>query len=223
MDGTSYIHNTWKDVEPTQKPRTSVLFDNHGKVQCIGNQAQTQYITSMSNDGWKLFERFKMSLFGMLCARIIITQYMYQTNCLYALINQNIIETPTWKSDLKTVQQQIKKVDLMVNTIPSSNDPKLYELSETVFMAQLRFLKEQAAAFMKKNFKRKRKIKYDEKTFTDVQWILTVPAIWSDKAKQQMKDWAIKAELITGNIKNQLKIVYEPVCNHYVIISLSSL
>ena len=37
-------------------------------------------------------------------------------------------------------------------------------------------------------------------------------AIWSDKAKQQMYDWAIKAKLINGNIKDQLKIVYEPDC-----------
>ena len=63
-DGSTYIHNTWKDVEPTQKPKTSVLFDNNGNVQCIGNQAVMQYITSMSNTGWKLFERFKMHLYG---------------------------------------------------------------------------------------------------------------------------------------------------------------
>ena len=110
----------------------------------------------------------------------------------------------------------MNKVNLS-DKIQSSNDPKLYESSEVVFIAQLKFLKEKAADFMKQTFKRKKRIKYDEKTFTDVQWILTVPAIWSDKAKQQMKDWAVKAGLITGNIPNQLKIVYEPVCNMCIL------
>eukprot|EP01083_Nonionella_stella_P119506 357292_1 len=181
-DGTSYIHNLWKDVEPSQKPRTSVLFDNTGKVQCIGNQAAMQYINCMANDGWKLFERFKMSLF----------------------------ETPSWKTDIKSVSESVQKVDLFADQIQSSNDPKLFELSETVFVTQLSFLREQATAFMKQNFKRRKKMKYNVNT--DIQWILTVPAIWSDKAKQQMKQWGIKAKLFDGNIPNQLKIVYEPDC-----------
>ena len=63
-DGSCYIHNTWKDTQPTQKPRTSVLFDSNGDVQCIGTDAKMQYINSHNNAGWKLFERFKMSLFG---------------------------------------------------------------------------------------------------------------------------------------------------------------
>eukprot|EP01084_Bolivina_argentea_P095193 171158_1 len=181
-DGTSYIHNTWKDVEPTQKPRTAVLFDNNRNVQCIGNQAAMQYITSMSNTGWKLFERFKMSLF----------------------------ETPKWTSEIRNVSHSVKKVDIFADQIQATNDPKLFEFSETVFVAQLKFLREQAIQFMKKNFKRKKKMKYDEQI--DIQWILTVPAIWSDKAKEQMKQWAIKAGLINNKISNQLKIVYEPDC-----------
>jgi len=46
----------------------------------------------------------------------------------------------------------------------------------------------------------------------DVQWILTVPAIWSDRAKAKMERWAEKAELIQPKIVNHLRIVYEPDC-----------
>merc|ERR1719447_2245515 len=46
----------------------------------------------------------------------------------------------------------------------------------------------------------------------DVQWILTVPAIWSDRAKAKMERWAEKAKLIQPKIVNHLRIVYEPDC-----------
>ena len=184
QDGSTYIHNLWKDVSSTEKPKTSVLFDNFGDVQCHGNQAVIQYISSMSNDGWKLFERFKMKL--------------YDNN-------------PKWKKKIITNQHNNKfmqKVDLH-ETITSTNNNLIKENSETVFVAQLKFLKNEAMTFITRNFKRKKKIKFNQ---DEIQWILTVPAIWSDKAKQRMKDWAIKAGLIEGHIPNQLKIVYEPVC-----------
>ena len=63
-DRSCYIHNTWKDAQPTEKSRSAVLFDNHNQVQCIGAASKMQYINSHNNAGWKLFERFKMSLFG---------------------------------------------------------------------------------------------------------------------------------------------------------------
>eukprot|EP01084_Bolivina_argentea_P289301 496741_1 len=41
---------------------------------------------------------------------------------------------------------------------------------------------------------------------------MTVPAIWSEKAKYQMKQWMIDAELVDINIKDQCLIVYESDC-----------
>ena len=184
-DGSTYIHNSWKDVSSIEKPKTSVLFDNNGDVQCHGNQAVIQYISSMNNNGWKLFERFKMKL--------------YQSD-------------PKWKSQIKTIKHHhMKKVDLR-EQITSTNNNNMTEDSQTVFVAQLKFLKNEAMTFINRNFKRKKKMKFNQ---DEIQWILTVPAIWSDKAKQRMKDWAIIAGLIEGHIPNQLKIVYEPVCIVY--------
>lgn len=180
QSGETFIHNLWKDVPSTEKPKTSVLFDNHGEVQCHGHQAVIQYISSMSNDGWKLFERFKMKLYA----------------------------DPLWKSEIHSVQHSVEKVDIE-ERIESTNDPSMSAPSETVFVAQLQFLKSEAMSFILRNFRRKKRIQF---TPDDIQWILTVPAIWSDRAKQRMKDWAVAAGLVEGHITSQLKMVYEPDC-----------
>ena len=44
----------------------------------------------------------------------------------------------------------------------------------------------------------------------DIQWIITVPAIWNDAARKQMKQWAIDSGLVDSNIPNQCKIALEP-------------
>ena len=46
----------------------------------------------------------------------------------------------------------------------------------------------------------------------EIQWIVTVPAIWNDDAKRKMKEWIIKAGLVDPSIDNQCRIVYEPDC-----------
>eukprot|EP01084_Bolivina_argentea_P124782 221108_1 len=46
----------------------------------------------------------------------------------------------------------------------------------------------------------------------EIQWIVTVPAIWSERAKSKMKEWIITAGLVRSTIKNQCLIVYEPDC-----------
>ncbi len=49
----------------------------------------------------------------------------------------------------------------------------------------------------------------------EIQWVLTVPAIWSDEAKYWMRVWARKGGMIFGGDKsifNHLIIVYEVDC-----------
>eukprot|EP01083_Nonionella_stella_P286561 975337_1 len=73
-----------------------------------------------------------------------------------------------------------------------------------VFIAAFKYIQTEARRFV-----RKKKIKAKN---ADIQWILTVPAIWSDKAKYMMRQWIIKAGLVDANDKSQCKIVYEPDC-----------
>eukprot|EP00484_Ammonia_sp_Unknown_P021917 CAMPEP_0197031776 /NCGR_PEP_ID=MMETSP1384-20130603/10663_1 /TAXON_ID=29189 /ORGANISM="Ammonia sp." /LENGTH=681 /DNA_ID=CAMNT_0042461351 /DNA_START=29 /DNA_END=2074 /DNA_ORIENTATION=- len=77
--------------------------------------------------------------------------------------------------------------------------------SEKVFVEALKYLKSEAQKYC-------RKLKVGRPKDAEIQWILTVPAIWNDYAKNQMREWAIKAELVDRNVENQLKIVFEPDC-----------
>jgi hypothetical protein len=53
-------------------------------------------------------------------------------------------------------------------------------------------------------------------TCEDVQWIVTVPAIWSNTAKARMRQAAIEAELINEDIPDHLMIAFEPECGSVV-------
>eukprot|EP01083_Nonionella_stella_P033071 90543_1 len=46
----------------------------------------------------------------------------------------------------------------------------------------------------------------------EIQWILTVPAIWSESAKDKMRKWIAQAGLVDDTIIDQCIIVYEPDC-----------
>eukprot|EP01084_Bolivina_argentea_P253738 426341_1 len=46
----------------------------------------------------------------------------------------------------------------------------------------------------------------------EIQWIITVPAIWSGKVKNQMKNWMCEAALIDEHIIDHLVVVYESEC-----------
>lgn len=188
-EATVYIHNLWKDVPKEEKPKTSVLFDNNGKVKCHGNDAVMTYIALADTDGWKLFDRFKMSLYE---------------------------HSPQWISDVTSSKQpRMDKTVGIRDTIKARNADD-EESSEKVFVAQLQYLKGEAMKFIRQLL-RKKKWKGLKIADNEIQWILTVPAIWSEKAKKKMRDWAIKSGLTNGDIHDQIKIVYEPVCTYPII------
>merc|ERR1719361_3013511 len=76
--------------------------------------------------------------------------------------------------------------------------------ASVVFVAAFKHIKGLAEKML-----RKKGLKMAQK---DIQWIVTVPAIWDDSAKYKMRNWAIKAGLVDKKIKDQCKIVYEPDC-----------
>eukprot|EP01083_Nonionella_stella_P079093 216771_1 len=184
-DGSAFIHNMWDDTDPTQKPKTSVLFDNQQSIIRVGTGAQNMYLGCTEDKGWKLFERFKMNLY----------------------------EEPTNKSALKAAESKMDYVELK-QEIATTNDALITESSSTVFIAQLEYLKKHAFKFIDTHLTKKVKnLKGDvDHGWPEIQFFLTVPAIWSDKAKDQMVEWAIESGLVDGTVPNQLKIVYEPDC-----------
>eukprot|EP01084_Bolivina_argentea_P214465 364078_1 len=176
------IHTNFDDVGPYEKSTTSVLFDDKNRVKVVGSTAANVYINTENNQEWKLFERFKMSLY----------------------------DDPRWNVIGKTISAE--KVDLRTHIIPANGGTGY--ASSQVFMAMFQNLKKIAYDHMIKNFRKKKRIKFTEE---EVQWILTVPAIWSDYAKSVMKSYAIQAGLVSSHVRNQLKIVYEPDCGSLAI------
>ena len=77
--------------------------------------------------------------------------------------------------------------------------------SEIVFITAFQHLHREAMKHLKKITKQQ--IDADE-----IQWIVTVPAIWTNKAKRQMQQWVYKAGLVSEDIINQCLIVPEPNC-----------
>ena len=75
------------------------------------------------------------------------------------------------------------KVHLKNEMVPTNGGPPFP--SKPVFVAELRKLRLLALQFLRHNVRRKKKPKYDEQE--DIQWIVTVPAIWSDFAKNKVK------------------------------------
>ncbi|ETO05403.1 hypothetical protein RFI_31987, partial [Reticulomyxa filosa] len=74
----------------------------------------------------------------------------------------------------------------------------------------------EAFKFMRKHImKVLRDTKFVEK-IEDVQWVVTVPAIWSNTAKNRMREAAILAELISESIPDHLMIAFEPECGSVV-------
>eukprot|EP01083_Nonionella_stella_P245877 854250_1 len=166
-DGSSYIHNMWDNSEATVKPKTSVLFDNQSSVISVGTGAQDMYLRCKKDKGWKLFERFKMNLY----------------------------EEPSNKSELKEAQHKMKFVELK-EEIATTNNKTIKEASSTVFIAQLEHLKEHAFNFIDIHLRKRLKLNGDvDNGWTEIQYFLTVPAIWSDKAKDKMVQWATEAGL----------------------------
>eukprot|EP01084_Bolivina_argentea_P259870 438685_1 len=76
--------------------------------------------------------------------------------------------------------------------------------SQTVFVAVFEHIGKQC-----KKYLRKQKVRVKD---AEIQWIITVPAIWNEKAKRKMKNWIVESKLVDKNSPNQCKIVYEPEC-----------
>ena len=65
----------WDNVNATQKQKTSWLCDNNSRTIKSGTGARDMYLGCEEDQGWKLFERFKMSLYGMYTLVILYIEF----------------------------------------------------------------------------------------------------------------------------------------------------
>ncbi|CAL1581374.1 unnamed protein product [Knipowitschia caucasica] len=76
----------------------------------------------------------------------------------------------------------------------------------TVFSAALRFLKDDALNTINTINKSNR----TRFTAADFSWVLTVPAIWDNAARQFMRDAAVEAGIVSSSSEDKLLIALEP-------------
>ena len=103
-------------------------------------------------------------------------------------------------------EQKVSIKDVLQASAPNGRTIK----SSTVFIAAFKHLQKEAKKYLKKAKVTKKIFKNCQDS--DIQWIITVPAIWNDAAKLQMRQWTIDAGLVDPNIHDQCKIVYEADC-----------
>ncbi|XP_022802754.1 heat shock 70 kDa protein 12A-like [Stylophora pistillata] len=92
---------------------------------------------------------------------------------------------------------------LNLNTKIAAANGKLFHAKQ-VFAHSIRFLKEQALNIIRQE------TRDDGYKMGDIQWVLTVPAIWTPRAKQFMRQAAYEAGLGSSENPEQLIIALEP-------------
>ena len=83
--------------------------------------------------------------------------------------------------------------------------------SSKVFIAAFKHLKAEVFENLSESFEDKY-IDVEIECIQDIQWIVTVPAIWDDDAKNKMMEWIKMAELTDTRIKDHCILKYEPDC-----------
>jgi len=188
------------------KTKTNILLDEEGNFIAFGREATEKYIRQFEDDesasdddgdesaqaakaksaSWLYFSQFKMALYK-------------------AAIKKQTAVTKGGPSEEKNnaENQDDTRTDI-VSTLTAANGKSLP--SRTVFVAALRFMREHA-------FKMFARAKVEVSDSSQVKWVLTVPAIWSDQSKGLMERWAMEAGLVSSaTLLNQLVIAYEPDC-----------
>ena len=198
-----FIHNKWKSKKfgAITKPKTQILLNEAGKCVAFGIDASDVYsqLDADTQQKWMLFERFKMSLYDHDTAGADDT---VSTPTDDAVVDED--EDDQKKSSMDPVPKpplrQKHKIGIKTELVAMNG--KSFP-SERVFVEALKFLKSEAQKYFKKL--KIGKLKEDE-----IQWILTVPAIWNDVAKNQMREWAIASGLVSRAVDNQLKVAPSP-------------
>merc|ERR1719295_187689 len=103
-----------------------------------------------------------------------------------------------WMEDLTSDDEANQRVVDLNDKIQSLIGQS--ESTERVFVTQLEYLKEEAFKYIDTHrFPKQYGLTGDRETgWNEVQYFLTVPAIWSEKAKDQMIRWAIHSGLVKG-------------------------
>eukprot|EP01084_Bolivina_argentea_P078667 142762_1 len=201
-----FCHTKWANVKFSvkTKPKTIILLDQNHECIAVGEDALYKYmVMPEKKHEWLLFDRFKMAL------------YNYDPSNSNEEKESAVSPNNDVPPELLVECKDQGKVAIH-QQLTAANGTKI--ASSVVFIAAFKHLKKIALKFLKHNKDTKKLwTKLESK---DIQWIVTVPAIWNDAAKYQMRSWIIEAGLVSKDIAEQCKIVYEPDCASLAIQNL---
>ena len=197
-DDQVIIYNKWKgrNRKRKNKTKTQILLGDNDQLLCFGDNA-------------------KMTLSIFLFLVLLFYEYIINSYCgaaenaskswkfferfKMALYDKNIKRLNIIDGNEEKVVEEVDVANELISTNGQKCD------SGKIFIIAFKHLQKLAKEYLPKITKQD--IKNEE-----IQWILTVPAIWSENAKNKMRQWIISAGLVDETIKNQCIIVYEPDC-----------
>eukprot|EP01084_Bolivina_argentea_P263509 446025_1 len=184
-----HSHTEWeysKAERHSIKLKTQILLNSSGNKLAFGKDAEIRYATSdnSTSKDWMLFKNIKTHLYDI---EQIHTNNIDIENIEYTVDNG--------KDESKINNNKI--TELAKELIATNN--KKYS-SESVFIEVFKHIKQECKSYLTKH-------KLKNILDSEIEWILLVPAIFSEKVKYKLKKWAQKANLF--NEFDQCRIVYE--------------
>lgn len=188
-DPLTIYSTTWEnDGNGTQKTPTSILFDDKEKFHSFGYEAEKKYSDLAAADELDEDEDNESDM--------DYRKWFYFRRFKMALFRA---VSQGGRPKGKRIKEDMQ--------LTAANGKKMSALK--VFSEAIRYLKEQLDEELEKRLVVKDhegKSMQQDSWADDVRWVLTIPAIWSNEAKQFMRMAAEQA----GIAKNQLKLALEP-------------
>eukprot|EP01083_Nonionella_stella_P018205 50835_1 len=188
-DGQVTVYNKWKTKKRKRaiKAKSQILLSDKDEVVAFGDHAKIIYssLSGAEKNKWKFFDKFKMELYGV--------------SFLYIFL----LHTGADVDEKSDIVESKSGNDLEDMYLTSMNGQTCR--ASIVFVKAFQHLQNIAMEYM-------HKITNEDIKSQEIQWIVTVPSIWSERAKSKMETWIINAELVDPMIKDQCLIVYEPDC-----------
>eukprot|EP01083_Nonionella_stella_P018204 50834_1 len=190
-DGQVTVYNKWKTKKRKRaiKAKSQILLSDKDEVVAFGDNAKIIYssLSGAEKNKWKFFDKFKMELYGA------------DVDEKRDSAESNTRKKKKFKKNSKS-SKSCKLEEMYLTSMNGQTCP-----ASIVFVKAFQHLQKIAMEYI-------HKITKDVINPDEIQWLVTVPAIWSERAKSKMETWIINAELVDPMIKDQCLIVYEPDC-----------
>eukprot|EP01083_Nonionella_stella_P292003 993395_1 len=190
-DGQVTVYNKWKTKKRKRaiKAKSQILLSDKDEVVAFGDNAKIIYssLSGEEKNKWKFFDKFKMELYGA------------DVDEKRDSAESNTRKKKKFKKNSKS-SKSCKLEEMYLTSMNGQTCP-----ASIVFVKAFQHLQNIAMEYM-------HKITNEDIKSQEIQWIVTVPSIWSERAKSKMETWIISAKLVDPMIKDQCLIVYEPDC-----------